>query len=208
MSVLFLKRFLQRPRQIASIIPSSRTLIRRVVDKMDLAQPRVVAEYGPGEGCHTREIVRRMHPESRLLLFELDAELAAHLRDHFRNDARVTVLNADAASLPEQLLLNGLTHCDYVLSGIPFSLLEPEKKRALLKATHDALRPAHHAAFIIYQVTNELRQHATLFQRATSEYFLQNIPPMFITVFGKAKTRNGRAHPASNGARVPVHHSA
>ena len=36
---------------------------------------------GPGEGCHTREIVRRMHPESRLILFELDPELAQHLTE-------------------------------------------------------------------------------------------------------------------------------
>ena len=99
MSVLFLKRFLQRPRQVASIIPSSRTLIRRVMEKMDFSSPRVIAEYGPGEGCHTREIVRRMHPESRLLLFELDAEFAGHLKNHFRHDARVTVLNADCSAL-------------------------------------------------------------------------------------------------------------
>lgn len=199
MSVLFLKRFLQRPRQVASIIPSSRTLIRRVVDKMDLEQPRVVAEYGPGEGCHTREIVRRMHPESRLLLFELDAELAEHLAEHFQSDPRVTVLNADAATLPEQLLRHGLTHCDYVLSGIPFSLLETEKKRALLKATHDALRPAHHAAFIIYQVTNELKEkgHCAHFARVESEYCLQNIPPMFVTKF--YRTINGHGANGANG---------
>jgi hypothetical protein len=46
-------------------------------------------------------------------------------------------------------------------------------------------------AFIIYQVTNELRQHATFFDRAESEYCLQNIPPMFVTVFQKTNTRNG-----------------
>src|SRR5687767_15972060 len=108
MSVLFLKRFLQRPRQIASIIPSSRALVRRVVGKMDLTGPRVIAEFGPGEGCHTREIVRRMHPDSRLLLFELDSELAGHLEQTFWGDRRVSVFNADAASLPEKLLMGGL----------------------------------------------------------------------------------------------------
>ena len=41
-------------------------------------------------------------------------------------------------------------------------------------------------------MTNELRQHATFFDRAESEYCLQNIPPMFVTVFHKAQTRNGQ----------------
>src|SRR5580698_5987624 len=99
MSAIFLKRFLRRPFQVASIIPSSRTLIRRVAAKMDFSQPRVIAEYGPGEGCHTREIARRMHPESRLILFELDPEFAEHLKDQFRGDERVVVLNSDASHL-------------------------------------------------------------------------------------------------------------
>jgi phosphatidylethanolamine/phosphatidyl-N-methylethanolamine N-methyltransferase len=72
MSVLFFKRFLQRPFQIASIVPSSKALVERVARKMDFSQPRVIAEYGPGEGVHSRAIARRMSPDSHLLLFELD----------------------------------------------------------------------------------------------------------------------------------------
>src|SRR5947208_585840 len=101
MSLLFLKRFIQRPMQVASVVPSSRTLIRKVASKMDLSVPRVVAEFGPGEGCHTRELLSRMHPESRLLLFELDPDLAVHLTRQFANDSRVTVINANALELPE-----------------------------------------------------------------------------------------------------------
>jgi phospholipid N-methyltransferase len=86
MSALFLKRFLQRPLQVASIIPSSRALVRKVSEKMDFSKPRVIAEFGPGEGCHTREIARQLTPESRLLLFELDPEFAQHLANQFRHD--------------------------------------------------------------------------------------------------------------------------
>jgi phospholipid N-methyltransferase len=182
---LFLARFLQRPFQVASIMPSSPMMIRRVGEKMDLSGPCVVAEYGPGEGCHTREMLRRAHPESKFLLFELDPEFCRDLERQFANDPRVTVINGDAATLPEELAKQNLSHCDYVLSGIPFSILEIGKKRRLLQKTYDALRPG--GDFVIYQVTNELRRHATpaIFPRADSEYFLQNVPPMFITVFHK-----------------------
>jgi len=193
MSVLFLKRFLSRPSQVASIIPSSTTLVRKVASKMDFSRPRVIAEFGPGEGCHTREIARRMDPNSRLLLFELDEALAGHLQDFFRDDPRVDVLHADAAHLGQALADRGLSHCDYVFSGIPFSLLEKEKKRALLRTTYEVLAPHDDAAFIIYQVTNELRTrgHCDHFPRAESEYCLVNIPPMFVTKF--YKTTNGHA---------------
>lgn len=197
MSVIFLKRFLQRPFQVASIIPSSKTLIRKVASKISFHGPRVIAEFGPGEGCHTREIVSRMSADSRLLLFELDPELAEHLTAQFRHDPRVTVLNTDACELPAQLAQRGISHCDYVVSGIPFSILEPTKKRELLQATFDSLAPNPESAFIIYQVTNELVNHCRHFPRIESEYCLQNIPPMFVTKY--YKLANGQANGHANG---------
>jgi phospholipid N-methyltransferase len=184
MSVLFFKRFLQRPLQIASIVPSSRALVDRVAGKMDFKRPRVIAEYGAGEGVHSREIARRMSDDSHLLLFELDAAFARDLERQFADDRRVHVVHGDAARLPQELQRRGFGPCDYILSGIPFSILKIDKKRALLRKTYDALAPG--GSFIIYQVTNELKQHATLFECVESEYFLQNIPPMFITVFQKS----------------------
>ena len=167
-------------------------MVERVAGKMDLTQPRVIAEYGPGEGVHSREIARRMHRNSQLLLFELDPAFSRDLERQFAGDPRVHVLNTDAAHLPAELAKRRIEACDYILSGIPFSILEIRKKRALLQKTYEALKPG--GDFIIYQVTNELKQHATFFDRAKSEYFLQNIPPMFITVFHKDPVRNGSEH--------------
>jgi phosphatidylethanolamine/phosphatidyl-N-methylethanolamine N-methyltransferase len=189
--------------QVASIVPSSKQLIRRVSGKFDFSEPRVIAEYGPGEGCHTREIIRRMHPDSTLLLFELDPELANHLRHQFRANPRIHVINAGADEITAELEKRGIPHCDYVVSGIPFSTMEIKKKRALLQKTFDALAPNQTSAFIIYQVTNELRGHATVFPHADSEYCLQNIPPMFVTVFYKEQRQGRNGH--HNGHKKPAH---
>jgi phospholipid N-methyltransferase len=191
MSVLFLKRFLQKPFQVASIIPSSKAMVERVSDKIDFARAGVIAEYGPGVGVHSREIARRMRPDAQLLLFELDGAFCRDLRKQFANDPRVHVINDDAARLPDELRRLNIARCDYIVSGIPFSILAKDKKQALLRKTYEAL--ADDGAFVIYQVTNELRQHATEFEHAESEYFLQNIPPMFITVFRKRQPTNGYA---------------
>jgi phospholipid N-methyltransferase len=199
-SALFFKRFLKRPFQIASIVPSSKALVERVASKMDFRQPRVIAEYGPGEGVHSREIARRMTPGSHLLLFELDGAFARDLERQFADDPRVHVIHGDAASLPFELKRRDIGCCDYILSGIPFSILQIEKKRALLRKTYDALAPG--GSFIIYQVTNELKQHATLFEHGESEYFLQNIPPMFITVFHKEPSLKARERRRAKPRRV------
>jgi phospholipid N-methyltransferase len=198
MSVLFFKRFLKRPLQIASIVPSSQALVERVASKIDFNRAHVIAEYGPGEGVHSRALAQRMRPDAQLLLFELDPALSRDLARQFADDPRVSVINGNAATIRSELAQRSIAHCDYIISGIPFSILEIEKKRNLLRETHDALAPG--GAFIIYQVTNELRQHAVDFApESESEYFLQNIPPMFITVFRKADELDG------NGAIAPAH---
>src|SRR5437868_11753824 len=141
MSALFFKRFLQRPLQVASIIPSSKALVERVAAKVDFGRARVIAEYGPGVGVHSRELARRMRPDSQLLLFELDPAFSRDLERQFADDPRVHVLNQDAADLPDELELRGIAQRDYILSGIPFSILNIAKKRALLQKPHDALVP-------------------------------------------------------------------
>ena len=151
----------------------------------------MIAEYGPGDGVHSRAIARRMRPDCQLLLFEIDPAFSRDLRRQFSDDSRVHVINDNAAHLQRELNRRDIPACDYIVSGIPFSILQIDKKRALLQQTHDALAPG--GRFIIYQVTNELKQHAKIFEHAKSEYFLQNIPPMFITVFERANGQNGEA---------------
>ena len=205
MSALFFKRFLKRPFQIASIMPSSKALVERVADKIDFDRAHVIAEYGPGEGVHSREIARRMRPDCQLLLFELDPAFSRDLQRQFSDDSRVHVINDNAARLPLELRRRGIGWCDYIVSGIPFSILKIDKKRALLQQTYEAL--AAGGRFIIYQVTNELKQHAKIFERAESEYFLQNIPPMFVTVFEKANGRNGESHFSLQETRTSVNNA-
>ena len=109
-------------------------------------------------------------------------------------------MNSDAALLCQELAKRGHSHCDYIVSGIPFSILQPDKKRELLQHTYDSLAPQDHSAFIIYQVTNELIGHCRHFPRVESEYCLQNLPPMFVTKY--YKTANGHARNGRNGHAV------
>ncbi|MEI8342988.1 MAG: rRNA adenine N-6-methyltransferase family protein [Verrucomicrobiota bacterium] len=171
--------------QVAYICPSSKVLVKRVAKKMDFSKPRVIVEYGPGEGCHTREIVKRMHPDSTLILFEIDPELAAHLQHQFRHDPRISVLQEDAQNLPAELEKRGIPHCDYIVSGLPFSIINLNTKRILLEKTFACLAPTQESAFVIYQMTKELQAHAKNFPRLECEFCLQNIPPMFVMKFYK-----------------------
>ena len=195
----FLKSFIKSPAQVASIIPSSPFLVKKVAGKMDLAKPVVVAEFGPGEGVHTREILRRCHPDSKVLLFELDKDLSEFLKVQFADDKRVEVLNADCRTIVAEATKRGIDGFDYIFSGIPFSLMDPHTKQELMYEIYEALKP--NSAFIIYQVTNELKRFGQHFDKLTSEWCPLNVPPMFVTVYHKngkvgkqIRPTNGNGH--------------
>lgn len=186
MSTILFRRFLARPLQVAYVVPSSKAMVKRVLGRMDFGHAKTVVEFGGGEGCYTREILKHLGPEGRLLVFELDPHLAEHLRKQFRNDSRVHVYQSDAAHFRDELQKLGIAHADYVISGIPFSYIEPGKKKEILHAVHDGLKPD--GIFCVYQVSMELKRHARMFAACEVEYFLANIPPMFIISFHKTET--------------------
>ncbi len=185
MSSIIFRRFLADPLKIAYVVPSSKSLVRRVLGKVDFQRAKVVVEFGGGEGCYTRELAERLAPDARLLVFELDAHLAEHLRKQFRDDDRVLVYEKDAATFRDELRELGILEADYVISGIPFSYLEPKKKKEILHAVHEGLKPD--GQFIVYQVTPELKGHTRMFAAHEVEYFLANIPPMFIVACHKSE---------------------
>jgi phosphatidylethanolamine/phosphatidyl-N-methylethanolamine N-methyltransferase len=175
MSFLFFKRVLANPIRVGYIVPSSGFLTRQTAKRIDFSKPRVVIELGPGEGCHTRQIVRRMGPDSKLILIELDEHFANHLKKQFANDPRVTVVQANASHLSETLGELGISNPDYIVSGIPFSIMNRELREQVL--TSIALSMGPETIFITYQVSLQISEHE-LFDLSSHKQCLLNVPPI------------------------------
>lgn len=183
MSLLFFKRVLANPIRVGYIVPSSGVLTRKTAKRIDFSKPRTVIELGPGEGCHTRQIVRRMNEDSRLILVELDSHFAAHLKKQFANDHRITVLNVDALQLTSALADLGISNPDYIVSGIPFTIMEKSLRERLLESIALAMGPE--TVFITYQVSMMISEHQ-LFSLSRKEHCLLNVPPINVIELRKA----------------------
>ena len=95
---LFFRRALAHPLQLFSPLPSSASLGRLVARHIpDLARTKVV-EIGGGTGVITRALLEAGLPPDRLIVVEIDEELADYLRRQFPD---VRVVSGDAARLPE-----------------------------------------------------------------------------------------------------------
>src|SRR4051812_13268767 len=131
----FLRSFLDGPRRVGAVLPTSRYTVRATLDMALLAQARCVVELGAGTGPYTREIVRRLGPDARLLAFELDPALAERLAADV-TDPRVQVIADSAANL--DAYLDG-RRPEVIVSGLPFTSLPRPGRQGMLPAPPHAL---------------------------------------------------------------------
>ncbi|MCX7868530.1 MAG: 16S rRNA (cytosine(1402)-N(4))-methyltransferase [Terrimicrobiaceae bacterium] len=185
MSLLFFRRMLAHPLRVGYLVPSSPFLTRRTAARLDFSSPRTVVEIGPGEGCHSRKILRRMGGSCRLALVEKDPAFAEHLRRQFAGDRRVKVIEADARHLRRALAAAGVARCDYILSGLPFALMGPAATAGLLAEIAGSMD--ERTEFLTYQVSlRQLEPGLRHFRLAARSFCLWNIPPVNLFVFRKA----------------------
>jgi phospholipid N-methyltransferase len=178
---VFLRGFLRNPKEVGSLIPSSRFLTRRILSCARVWEARVIVELGPGTGALTREILRAMRPDARLVAVEISPMFVRVLRRTIR-DSRLTVLEGSAVDLEKALQGLGVEYADVVVSGIPFSTIGRGEGRRTLQAARRVLGPG--GRFVAYQFRSHVRRLAEpLFGPAETHRGLWNFPPMRIYVW-------------------------
>ena len=180
----FFKGFLRNPKEVGSVIPSSRFLTRRVLECGGVATARVVVELGPGTGVLTAQILERMPPGAKLIAVELLPEFAQLLR-RTHPDPRLHVYEGCATDLERALADAGETRADLVVSGIPFSTMERGMGRATLEAAQRVLGAG--GRFVAYQFRSAVARIAyPVFGPAETHSGFWNFPPMKIYVWTKS----------------------
>ena len=180
----FFRGFLKSPKDVGSVIPSSRFMERSILDYARPEHVRVIVELGPGTGGTTRALLAGMAADARLLAIDLDprfTEIVSRIED-----PRLIPHSGSAADLAEVLQQHGLVAADVVVSGIPFSTMPKPIAESIIHAVHDGLAPQ--GAFVAYQFRPEVARLAEpVFGGAVrTEMVLRNIPPMRIWRWEKA----------------------
>lgn len=173
----FIKNFI-KDRDVASITPTSKRCVKKVCNHIDFTKDFTLVEYGPGDGVFSLYLLEKMSPGSRLILIEANENFVKHLKESI-NDPRVEVHNVLAGDVEEVLSQDDIGAIDYVLSGIPFSFLKPDRKRAVLQATKSILKEG--GKFLAYQTSGHLKKPVMdVFGNFETEFEFLNIPPYFI----------------------------
>jgi phospholipid N-methyltransferase len=174
-TLLFARNFFRHPRMLGSIVPSSRFLIKQLLEPIDWAQARVIVEYGPGVGGITAEVLRRMRPDAILIAIEINPAFVRFLRSS-TNDKRLHVVEASAESVDEILRQHGHERASYIISGIPFSTIPAPVRERILRKTCAVLEPR--GFFLVYQFsTRVLKDLQRIFRHVRRQFEPFNLLP-------------------------------
>ncbi len=127
---LVFSKFRQHGSKIATMIPSSRYLSRKIIEGIDFENANCIVELGAGTGPITQELLKRIQPKTKLLIIEKDADFCHRLRERFplHDYPNAEIIEGDAAHLDDILAERGLSSADHVVSGLPLPSI-PEKIR-------------------------------------------------------------------------------
>jgi phospholipid N-methyltransferase len=153
--LLFARNFFRHPRMLGSIVPSSRFLIKQLLEPINFNRARVIVEYGPGVGGITVEVLRQMRADATLIAIEVNPDFVRYLETAI-DDKRLRVIQGSAAQVDEVLRRFGYLRADYIISGIPFSTIPALEREQILRKTHDVLEPG--GAFLVYQFSTRVLQ--------------------------------------------------
>ena len=182
-NLFFFATFLKNPKETGSVIPSSRFLVKKMLQGLDLHNARCVVEYGPGTGCITTEILKRSGRNTKVLCFEVNKKFCSYLRNTIK-DERLIVINDGAENIKMHLDRLKIAETDYIISSVPFANLPNTKKWAIINETSDVLKSG--GKFVTYQYINSLKKFLHgCFPKVSTKFITFNIPPCFVYICGK-----------------------
>lgn len=176
---VFIAEYVKNIRQVGAVLPSSRYLVRKMCHAVDFATAKSIVEYGPGTGVLTREIVRRMQPDAKLLLIEANPQFCHALRREFAAHKQVKIVCDGAQNITTILRKHHYGTPDIVFCGLPFAALSSEMSHSILQQTAELI--GSHGVFVAFQYTLMKKQMiGQYFSHTKLDYEVRNVPPAYV----------------------------
>src|SRR5262245_22708221 len=133
---LVFRKFLKHGTSIATFAPSSKFLARSICSGIDYKNARCIVELGAGTGPITVELMKRIQPQTKLMIVELDPDFCNRLREKF---PKADIVEGDAAHLDDLLKARGINEVDHVISGLPLPSFPAELRNSIIASSMKVL---------------------------------------------------------------------
>lgn len=172
----FLKTFVS-DFHVGAISASSKFVISKVLTNVP-KKLDIVIEYGPGEGAMTKEILKNLSKNGRIIVIEPNKEFLRHL--HFL-DKRIEIIEGLAQDIMGSSAYN-LPKADVIISSLPFSFLNKVERNKIIQLSYLNLKNGgkiivfHQYQLVAYSYVQKY------FKNSKISFEYRNIFPCFIFV--------------------------
>ena len=175
----FIQQYIKHPRFVGAMIPSSKQLAKQMVAPICFEEAACIIEYGPGTGVFTEEIIKNKHPETILLVIEVNESFYRILKEKYKHMDKVYIVHGsaeDVAQIKEQYTISKV---DYIVSGLPFTSIPLIIFRNILKQTNKVL--TEEGKFIKFQYSKVKQKFfRTFFDNIQIKKVYWNVPPAYV----------------------------
>lgn len=179
----FLRGWIETPRAVGAILPTSAAVSRLMASVIDTASGLPVLELGAGTGVITRAILARGIAPQKLHLVEYSADFAAHLRRSF---PRVNVVQGDAFDLSSTLGEDRNLVFDAVISGVPLLNFPVAQRIAYVEDLLDRLPPGRPVVQFTYGPFSPVPAGGGDYTVEHLGFVLRNMPPAQLWIYRRA----------------------
>jgi len=178
----FISEVLKSGGTIGALSPSSSFLAKKMLRPIRFKTARCIVEYGPGTGIFTLKLLERLHPDGKLLVFEVNKEFYEALKQI--NDPRLIVINDSAEKIESYLRHYHCSHADFIVSSLPLTVLPENMVHNILINSKYCLSES--GAFIQFQYSLKLLSKLkSVFSKVKIRFTFFNIPPAFVFICRK-----------------------
>ncbi len=170
----FIKGWIDKPKAVGAIIPTSSITARHMASIVDVQSGLPVLEIGPGTGVITKAILKRGVQPSQLYAVEYSHDFVTHLR---RNYPGVNVIEGDGFNLDKTLGDKSDTMFDCIVSGVPLLNFSVERRVAYLENLLKRIPHGRPVVQLTYGPKSPIPPGLGDYTVEHFHFVLRNIPP-------------------------------
>lgn len=180
----FFKGWIDKPKAVGSIIPTSSITARKMASIIDVKSGLPVLEVGPGTGVITKAILKHGVKPENLYAVEYSHDFVMHLR---RNYPGVNVIEGDAFDLDTTLGEKASLTFDSVVSGVPLLNFPVAARVKYVESLLDRIPEGRPIVQLTYGPKSPVPPGLGNYTVEKFDFIIRNIPPTMLWIYRRGK---------------------
>ena len=135
--IQFIKESLKNLKEVGTIFPSSKSVVKKMIEPINFKKKLIILELGPGSGVITKKLLEKISSDSQLICFETNKKFYQELKQI--NDEKMILINKSAEKMKSYLKESKIEKVDYIVSSVPLVTLPKEITHKILSLSVEIL---------------------------------------------------------------------